>query len=270
MKLLDTAVQAAEKAGALLLSSYGRLKNSQIRVKTKNDFVTELDKASEELIIRTIRKSFPSSAFQAEESGNTAGGDLLWIIDPLDGTANYIHQFPLFAVSIAVMEKGVLNAGVIYDPLRKELFTAEKGKGARLNRKTIRVSPVARMADAMMATGIPFRARNRFKEYFASLETIAMNTAGMRRGGSAALDLAYLASGRFDGFWEINLSIWDIAAGDLLVREAGGEVTDLWGRDNHLKSGDVLATNGRIHPQIRAITSKMFTSKPLVSGTKKE
>jgi len=258
--LLKTAVDAALAAGKVLMASYGKLRNSQISVKSKNDFVTEIDKKSERLIIGRIQKNFPGDRIQAEESGFTPGHDRLWIIDPLDGTSNYIHQFPLFSVSIAVQEAGVLRAGVVYDPLHDELFFAQKGKGAYLNKKRIRVTRVDRLANALMATGIPFRARERFDEYLESFKRISVSSVGLRRGGSAALDLAYVACGRFDGFWEIDLSPWDIAAGELLTREAGGSVSDVWGGPDHLKTGDTLASNGRIHKELSAITSRIFSA----------
>lgn len=257
--LLKVAIEAALAAGKVLMASYGKLRNSQIGVKSKNDFVTEIDKKSERLIIGRIQKSFPGDRIQAEESGFTPGHDRLWIIDPLDGTSNYIHQFPLFSVSIAVQKGGVLRAGVVYDPLHDELFFAQKEKGAYLNKKRIRVTRVNLLADALMATGIPFRARERFDEYFKSFKRISASSVGLRRGGSAALDLAYVACGRFDGFWEIDLSPWDIAAGDLLIQEAGGTVSDIWGGSKHLKTGDTLASNGRIHKELSSITSRIFS-----------
>ncbi len=261
-KILQVACEAAEKAGALLMASYGKLKNSQIHVKTKNDFVTALDKKSERLIISMIKKYFPHHSIQAEESGLAPGTGTRWIIDPLDGTANYIHLFPMFSVSIGIAVNNKLLAGVVYDPIHREMFTAEKGEGAFLNGKRLRSSKTPSLSTAFMSTGIPFRARGRFDEYLRSFEKISLGSAGLRRGGSAALDLAYVACGRFDGFWEINLSPWDIAAGALLIQEAGGSVTDMWGRQDYLLNGDVLASNGLIHHELRAITSKTFTPKP--------
>ena len=258
---LAVAEEAALKAGKLLMSSYGKLKNSQIHVKSKNDFVTELDKKSEKLIISAIKRSFPKHSIQGEESGLAKGAGALWIVDPLDGTANYIHQFPMFSVSIGVMAGGALQAGVVYDPVHRELFSSARGKGAYLNKKRFQVSKINRLSDAFMATGIPFRARNRFGEYMSSFRKISLASAGMRRGGSAALDLAYVACGRLDGFWEINLSPWDIAAGALLIQEAGGKVTDLWGRADYLQNGDILASNGKIHAQIHAVTAKTISRR---------
>ncbi len=252
---LKIAVKAARAAGKLLMGSYGKLKSSQIHTKAKNDFVTELDKRSEKTIISIIKKAFPAHAIQGEESGLAAGNDVLWIIDPLDGTANYIHQFPMFSVSIGVLSAGKLQAGVVFDPLHRELFSAVRSKGAFLNGQRFHVSRVNDLSEAIMTTGIPFRARNRYDEYMDSFRKISLATGGMRRGGSAAIDLAYVACGRLDGFWEINLSAWDIAAGTLLIQEAGGKVTDMWGRADHLTNGDVLASNGRLHSRLQAITS---------------
>ena len=260
-KLLQTARRAALRAGKLLMRHYGKLRASQISQKSRNDFVTEVDRASEKLLIAEIRKDFPTHAFQGEEGGLRSGDDFCWIVDPLDGTSNYIHQFPMFAISIGIRHRREMLAGVVYDPLHSELFGAAKGGGAHLNGKRIRVSAARRLQDAMMATGIPFRARSRFGEYIESLKTISYGSAGMRRGGSAALDLAYVACGRFDGFWEINLSPWDIAAGEILIREAGGQISDVWGKDAFLENGDVLASNGKIHAELSRITTRIFTPK---------
>jgi myo-inositol-1(or 4)-monophosphatase len=257
-EILKTAQKTALEAGKLLMKYYGKLKTSEIAQKTKNDFVTKVDKMSEELVVSRIRSKFKDHAFLGEEGGARAGSETCWIIDPLDGTSNYIHHFPMFAVSIGVTHQDRLIAGAIYDPVHDELFSAEKGKGAFLNKKKFRVSATAQLADAMMATGIPFRARNRFEQYFKSLQTISLASAGMRRGGSAALDLAYVACGRFDAFWEINLSPWDIAAGALILAEAGGRITDVSGSPEHMKNGDVLASNGRIHGELEAITKGIF------------
>lgn len=251
-------MRAAETAGKLLLASYGKLKSTQISAKSKNDFVTVLDKKSEEAVIRVIRRFFPDHGILAEEGGTrNTGAECVWIIDPLDGTSNYIHCFPMFAVSIGVAVKGVICAGVVHDPLHREMFYTERGSGAFLNKKRFRVSKTAKLADALMTTGIPFRARNRYDEYFDSLKLISLGSAGMRRGGSAALDLAYVACGRLDGFWELSLAPWDIAAGSLLIEEAGGRVTDLWGGGRYLNCGDILGSNRKIHAELQAITSRI-------------
>ena len=257
---LRVAVDAAMAAGKLLMASYGKLKNSQIGMKAKNDFVTEVDKKSEKLVISIIKKHFPAHAIQAEESGVSGGKELLWIIDPLDGTSNYIHHIPIFAVSIGVLENNVPVAGVVFDPIHRELFTARKGGGAFLNGRRFQVSKTTRLSKAFMATGIPFRARDRFHEYITSFKRISLASVGLRRGGSAALDLAYVACGRFDGFWEIDLSPWDIAAGALMIEEAGGRITDMWAKNEYFKNGDVLASNALIHKELAAITSGAFTT----------
>lgn len=256
---LPIAIEAARAGGRVLLASYGKLKRGQISMKTKNDFVTEIDKRSEKTVISIIKRHFPADTIQAEESGVTPGEGRLWIIDPLDGTSNYIHQLPAFAVSIGVLEAGRLRAGVIYDPLHDELFQAERGKGAFLNGRRLHVTRVPKLADSLMATGFPFRARVRFDQYYESFRRITFASVGLRRCGSAALDLAYVACGRFDGFWEMDLSPWDIAAGALLIEEAGGRITDFWGESDYLKNGDTLASNGLIHPELQTITSKIFT-----------
>ena len=256
---LAIAQEAALAAGRLLMASYGKLKAAQISAKSKNDFVTELDRNSERLVIRTIKKYFPSDGIQAEESGVEGGNGVWWVIDPLDGTSNYIHQFPMFSVSIGVVENNEVLAGVVYDPVHREMFSAEKGRGAFLNGSRIRVSKTRLLADALMATGIPFRARERFDQYLDSFKKISLGSAGLRRGGSAALDLAYVACGRFEGFWEMDLSPWDIVAGSLLIKEAGGRVTDLWNGQDHFKNGDTLASNKLIHGELSAITWPIFS-----------
>lgn len=263
-KILETAKKTAEKAGRLLFQNYGKLKASQITQKSKNDFVTEIDKRSEKLIIGAILKQFPRHGILGEEGSSVVGERYRWIIDPLDGTSNYIHQFPMFAVSIGVMEGDRYVAGVVYDPLHREMFWALRGQGAYLNKKKIKVSQVPYLANALMSTGIPFRARKRFDEYMDSLKQISLASAGMRRGGSAALDLAYVACGRFDGFWEINLSPWDIAAGALIIREAGGAISDVWGGESYLQNGDVLASNKTLHGELKAITHNVFSRKTSV------
>lgn len=257
--IISVALEAANLAGKIQMASFGKLHNSQISMKSKNDFVTEIDKKSEKLIISTIKKYFPDHAIQGEESGVSAGKNTLWIIDPLDGTSNYIHNIPVFAVSIGILQNNALKVGVIYDPVHKETYQAERGKGAFLNQKKIHVTKVSALADSLMTTGIPFRARDRFDEYMKSFRQISLGTVGMRRGGSAALDLAYVACGRYDGFWELDLSPWDIAAGALILEEAGGKITDMWGKPDYLKNGDTLASNGLIHKDLCRITSGIFT-----------
>jgi len=259
-KILNVAMKASIMAGKLLMSSFGKLKSSQISTKARNDFVTVIDKKSEKLIISMIKDNFPDHAIQAEESGISSGKGILWIIDPLDGTSNYIHQIPVFCISIGIFKDNKPIVGVIYDPVHQEMFTAQRGKGAFLNKRRIRTTKADALSKAFMATGIPFRARDRFDEYLASFEKISLSSVGVRRLGSAALDLAYVACGRFDGYWEMDLSPWDIAAGELLLSEAGGKITDLHGGQDYMKTGDILGTNGPLHKELLGITSKIFST----------
>lgn len=271
---LDVARQAALKAGKILMRSYGKLSKSQISTKAKNDFVTVIDKESERAVLAHIRKHFPDHGIQAEESGLQTGPETYWVIDPLDGTSNYIHEIPMFSVSIAVCHRDQVVAGVVYDPLHKQMYTARRGKGAYLNGRKLSVTGTTTLSDSLVATGIPFRARARFKDYIRSLERISLGSIGLRRGGSAALDLVYVAAGRFDGFWELDLSPWDVAAGAILIEEAGGRVTDMWGKPDYLRNGDVLATNGRIHHEMLKITKAVLKpthvdkSYPYASSTR--
>ena len=211
-----------------------------MREKQRNDFVTKVDHAAEAAIIETVRKAYPDHAVLAEESGATPGqAEYQWIIDPLDGTTNFIHGFPQYCVSIAIGHRGALAHGVIYDPTKNELFTASKGRGAFLNDRRIRVSKCARLGDALVGTGFPFREVERIELYTRQLKTM-MQTAGVRRAGAAALDLAYVACGRLDAFWEMGLSAWDMAAGALMILEAGGLVGDLRGDAGYLDSGEIV------------------------------
>lgn len=256
-RILKVAERAALDAGKLLMRSAGKLRNAQIRRKSANNFVTEIDLLSERLILSRIRRHFPDHAVLAEESGARAGGDITWMIDPIDGTSNFIHNFPLFSISIGVAYRGRAFAGVVYNPYDRELFSAVENGGARLNGRPMRVSRVKRLAKSLAVTGIPFRGFRRFEPYLRSFKGVSLGAAGIRRGGSAALDLAYVACGRLDAYWEMSLALWDIAAGTVLVREAGGKVSDLHGKTSFLESGDILATNGRIHGEMRRFTSKI-------------
>jgi len=242
------AARAAREAGHLLLRYFNRMENIPVEEKQANDFVTEVDRASEQLIIRAIRKAYPDHAILAEESGDHAGKEYLWIIDPLDGTTNYLHGFPQFSVSIGVQRRGELVAAVVHDPLRDETFTAHKGGGAYLNGRRIRVSKRKDLQGALLGTGIPYRDQRFVDHYFGMMKALIRDAAGVRRPGSAALDFAWLAAGRIDGFWELGLARWDFAAGALLVQEAGGVVTDLSGGSRHFETGNVVAGNVKIHP----------------------
>ena len=242
---LNIAIRAAEKAGGLLRRHFDDLDRLNVEQKAYNDFVSEADREAERAIVDTIEKYYPKHSIIAEEGHGrrVQNAEAEWIIDPLDGTTNFLHGFPHFAVSIAIRIRGRLEHAVIYDPIRDELFTASRGEGARLNNRRIRVSKTRRLEQALLATGIPYREFDFVDSYMASLRHFMMHTAGIRRPGSAALDLAYVACGRVDGYWEFNLRPWDIAAGALIVREAGGIVTDFAGGENFLKSGNILAAN---------------------------
>jgi len=254
--MLNIAVRAARKAGSIInraaLSSGGL----QVRAKRANDFVTEVDRAAEAAIIEIVQKAYPDHAILGEESGATHGGaepgqaEYRWIIDPLDGTTNFIHAFPQYAVSIGVEHRGALAHGVIYDPVRNELFTASKGRGAFLNDRRIRVSKCVKLQDALIGTGFPFKELSRVDLYLKQLRTLMETSSGVRRAGAAALDLAYVACGRLDAFWELGLSPWDMAAGALLIQEAGGLVGDLQGEGDFLEKGEVCAATPKIFPTL--------------------
>jgi myo-inositol-1(or 4)-monophosphatase len=243
--LLNIGIRAARRAGTVIVRSLNRLDSLEVASKGRNDFVTEVDRQAEQEIIATIRRSYPNHGFLAEESGTTragAGGDeFVWIIDPLDGTTNFLHGFPQFAVSIALQFRGRVEHALVYDPMRQELFTASRGTGAQLDGRRIRVSKSRGLEGALIGTGFPYRANAKWlDEYLAMLKAVALATAGARRPGSASLDLAYVAAGRTDAFWELGLSPWDTAAGVLLVTEAGGRVGTITGADYQL-GGDIVA-----------------------------
>ncbi len=239
--LLNIGIKAARGAGDLILRYVDRIESMPVSSKGRNDFVSDVDRAAEALIIDTIRKAYPHHAILAEESGASGDDDHQWIIDPLDGTTNFLHGFPQFAVSIGLKVKGVLSQAVVYDPLRREMFTASRGGAAMLNNKRIRVSKQPGLEGALLGTGFPFREQARLDQYLDMMRTLIPLTAGIRRPGAAALDLAYVACGRLDGFWELGLKPWDIAAGHLLITEAGGRISDLNGSGDCMVTGDVLA-----------------------------
>ena len=254
--MLDFAIQTAREAGRLLAERFGR--KIEISNKSEIDLVTESDLASERLIIDRIRTYYPRHSILAEESGVTeardhdAQSDWRWIIDPLDGTTNYAHGYPCFCVSIGLAHKGKLELGVVYDPIRDEMFAAERGQGASLNGRRISVSPTMNLPAALLCTGFPYdvRQRNEFAKHFASF---IMHAQGVRRDGAAALDLAYVAAGRFDGFWEEGLKPWDVAAGALIVEEAGGRITHYDGSAFDIYTAPILASNGLIHEQMMRV-----------------
>jgi myo-inositol-1(or 4)-monophosphatase len=245
--LLNIAVRAARRAGSII--NRAALDGSGLEVKTKqvNDYVTKIDRAAEEAIIDAIHKAYPDHAILAEESGASAGkAEYRWIIDPLDGTTNFIHGFPQYCVSIGVEHRGALAHAVIYDPVKNELFTASKGRGAFVNDRRIRISKCIRLQDALVGTGFPFRELKRLDLYMKQLKALIESSSGVRRAGAAALDLAYVACGRLDAFWEMGLSPWDMAAGALLVQEAGGLVGDFKGDGGYMESGDICAATPKV------------------------
>ncbi|WP_455366307.1 inositol monophosphatase family protein [Kaarinaea lacus] len=244
--MLNIAVRAARNAGNIIVRALEHIDRLNVQSKSENDFVTEVDKAAEQEIIRTIRKAYPNHGILAEESGKQSGDEFVWIIDPLDGTTNYVHGFPQFAVSIALKHKKVLDQAVVYDPLRQELFTASRGRGAQLNDRRIRVTSRAGLKGALLGTGFPFKQQQYLDAYLAMFKELFPMTAGIRRAGAASLDLAYVAAGRLDGFWEIGLQPWDMAAGALLIEEAGGFVSDFSGQNQFLETGNLVAANPKL------------------------
>ena len=248
--ILNIGVRAARKAGSIInrASLDGGL---NIRAKRANDFVTQVDQAAEQAIIDTVKKAYPDHGFLAEESGASEGSaDYVWIIDPLDGTTNFIHGFPQYCVSIGVQHRGALAHAIVYDPNRNELFTASKGRGAFLNDRRIRVTGQTKLADALVGTGFPFKELTRLDLYTRQLQSMMRNSSGVRRAGAAALDLAYVACGRLDAFWELGLAPWDMAAGVLLIQEAGGLVGDLKGEQTFMQSGDICCSTPKIFPAL--------------------
>ena len=253
---LNIAVKAARRAGSIITRASEDIGSLTINNKGFNDFVSEVDLASEKEIIRVLKTAYPDHAFLGEESGLTHQADNIWIIDPLDGTTNFLHGFPQYCISIALEQKGEITQAVIYDPNRNDLFTATKGQGAYLNQRRIRVSNKSKLKDSILGTGFPFRDFQHLPVYLKIFEEVVRGTSGIRRPGSAALDLAYVAAGWFDGFFEINLSKWDIAAGGLLVTEAGGIVSDFSEKEGWIESGNIVATTPKIYePLIKIIQS---------------
>jgi len=253
---LNIAVKAARRAGTIINRASLDLERVQVSAKQPNDFVTEVDRAAEEAIVEIIREAYPEHGILAEESGTTGGSEnseVQWIIDPLDGTTNFIHGFPQYAVSIAMAERGVIQHAVVYDPGRNELFTASRGRGAFLNERRIRVTKRIRMNETLIGTGFPFKYMHHMDAYLAMFRELSEKTAGLRRPGSAALDLAYVACGRTDGFFEIGLNPWDMAAGVLLVSEAGGLVSDFAGEGDYLTTGNLVAGSPKIFGQLLPI-----------------
>lgn len=255
--LLNVAIQAARQAGNILARKLNNPAKLRVEAKGKNDFVSDADRDAEYAVIETIRKNYPDHAVLAEESGADGESDTVWIIDPLDGTTNFLHGFPVFAVSIGVQVKGRMEHAVVYDPLRQELFTASRGDGAQLDGRRIRISGQTRLEHALIGTGFPYKLMDgEMAPYLSMLEKVLRNTSGVRRPGAAALDLAYVAAGRLDGFWETNLSSWDLAAGSLLIREAGGIISGLDGSENFLETGHVLAGSPKIYAALAKLCAR--------------
>ena len=258
---LTIAINAAREAGKIIFRNIERIDSLNVQVKEKNDYVSEVDHQAEQEIVNIIHRAYPNHGILAEESGTTIGksdGDeYQWIIDPLDGTTNFLRGFPQYSVSIALRHKQRLEVAVIYDPFKDELFCAGRGNGATLNDRKIRVSKLINYEGCLLGTGFPYRENQNIDTYLASLRELMLHTSGIRRAGSAALDLAYVAAGRLDGFWEFGLNTWDIAAGCLLVQEAGGLVGDPQGGATHLETGNIVAANPKI---FRLMLNSIHTS----------
>ncbi|BBO59750.1 inositol monophosphatase family protein [Mycoavidus sp. B2-EB] len=254
--MLNTAVKAARRAGQIISRASIDLDRIQVSKKQHNDFVTEVDKAAEAAIIEILLTTYPKHAILAEESGHSEhSSEYRWIIDPLDGTTNFIHGFPYYCVSIALAHKEVITQAVIYDPIRNDLYTASRGSGAFLNDRRLRVAPCDRLADALLGTGFPFRDQQGLEAYLELFGKMTQACAGLRRPGAAALDLANVAAGRLDGFFEQGLNLWDIAAGSLMVTEAGGLVGNYTGDSNFTEHNEIMAGNAKLYAQMAQILS---------------
>ncbi|MES2830741.1 MAG: inositol monophosphatase family protein [Pseudomonadota bacterium] len=257
--MLNTAIKAARRGAAIISRASLDIDRVKVNEKGPNDFVTEIDRAAEQAIIGVLQQAYPDHAFLCEESGASANFDEqnenVWIIDPLDGTTNFIHSFPQYCVSIALRQRGQMTQAVVYDPTRNDLFTASKGAGAYLNDKRLRVSRRDKLADALIGTGFPFRGTDGLENYIDMFRAMTPRCAGLRRPGAAALDLAYVAAGRLDGFFEKGLKPWDVAAGSLLITEAGGIVGTFKGDSDYLFKGDVIAGTPKIFAQMIAVLS---------------
>jgi myo-inositol-1(or 4)-monophosphatase len=263
--MLNIAVKAARRAGNVINRASRNLDTVAFREKAVNDFVSEVDREAEQAVIRTLHDAYPGHSILAEESGASGQSEYQWIIDPLDGTTNFIHGFPQYCVAIALRHRGIVTQAVIYDPTRNDLFTATRGRGAVLTDQRMRVSKRSQLRSSLIGTGFPFRQLEHMDAYLAILGDMMRGAAGVRRAGSAALDLAYVAAGRLDGFWEFGLSPWDMAAGALLVTEAGGLVGDLTGENRYLDTGNIVAGNPKVFVELlRAISPRL--TLPLKQG----
>ncbi len=256
--MLNIAIEAAKEAGKFLKFSVGKVKNIEMKKGEERNLVSEIDHAAEKKIIDIIKRHHPSHGILAEESGGSGSSDYIWVIDPLDGTTNFLHGLPIFCVSIGIQYKGELMAGVVYDPNLDELFTAEKGSGAYLNGKRLHVSKSSELIQSLLVTGFPYDIASNPDNTIERFINVLVKAQAVRRLGSAALDLSYVAAGRFDGFWEVNLNPWDMAAGILFVREAGGLVTDFSGTNSTIHAPQVLASNGHLHKALLNILESRF------------
>jgi len=262
--MINVAIEAAKSASKILNDNFGKISSEDIKEKNKNDFLTYVDEQSENTIINILLHAFPDHSILAEESGvKKHGSDYEWIIDPLDGTKNFISGIPFFSISIGLQYKDQMQLGVVLDPVRNELFHAQRNDGAYLNGNKILVTNRSNLDECLIATGFPFKQKHFLSAYVKCFEDIFQQSSGIRRMGSAALDLAYVAAGRFDGFWELGLSPWDMAAGSIIIEEAGGTISDFWGNNSYLTSGNVTAANKHIHQVMNQIIQRYFISSEL-------
>ena len=263
--ILDVAIQSARSAGEVIVEAIQHIETIKFQEKAPFDFVSEIDRQSETIIMQMIRQHYPDHAILSEESGSSThnpSSDYLWIIDPLDGTTNFLHAVPHCAISIGIQYQNHLQYAVVYDPIRRELFTATQGQGAKLNDKVIQVSQQPQLKGSLLGTGYPYRNMDYLEPYIATFKTLIPETVGIRRCGSAALDLAYIACGRFDGFWEFQLKSWDIAAGILLVQEAGGSVVNIKGLSaNCLEDADIIAGNPTVAKELLTVVQRYNLNK---------
>jgi myo-inositol-1(or 4)-monophosphatase len=259
--MITIATRAARAAGDIIVRSMDRVDLLNITPKGRNDYVSDVDRQAEREIVNILQRAYPTHAFMGEEGGAQGPdqAEYVWVIDPLDGTTNFLHSFPHFAVSIGLFHKGRIDKGVVYDPIKQELFTGTRGGGAMLNNRRLRVTKQSGLVGALLGTGIPFKDQSYLDAYLGMLKDLLRDAAGIRRAGSAALDLSYVAAGRMDGFWEIGLKPWDMAAGVLLIQEAGGIVTDLEGNDKHFETGGIVAASPKLHQAMCGLIAPHLT-----------
>ncbi|HEX9178896.1 MAG TPA: inositol monophosphatase family protein [Burkholderiales bacterium] len=257
--MLNTAIKAARRAGAIINRASQNLDLLHVSRKSQADYVSEVDRGAEQAIIEILLEAYPAHSILAEESGAQGQSEYQWIIDPLDGTTNFLHGLPQYAISIALAHKGVVSQAVVYDPNRNDLFTASRGRGAFLNDRRMRVSKRIKLEETLIGTGFPFRELKHLEQYIGIFRDLVKQTSGLRRPGAASLDLAYVAAGWYDGFWELGLSRWDIAAGTLLITESGGLVGDLQGGDRYMENGHLVAGNPKIFAQLLKVIEPHLT-----------